>query len=153
VCCKEGKLSSSTFPLSSLLKWIFFAARRHSSTPREERTTEREREREREDSFGCRKNQHFIQNPHMKKKKKKKALVAGKKKQQQQQQHNIQNPHMKKKKKKKKKKKQVKDKKKTWKMMKMKECFVLFCVFLFPQILEKPTLFFFFYYGQLLFYL
>jgi hypothetical protein len=79
VCCEEGKLSSSTFPLSSLLKWIFFAARRHSSTPREERTTEhereRERERERKDSFGCRKNQHFIQNPHIKKKKK--ALVVG----------------------------------------------------------------------------
>jgi hypothetical protein len=73
---KKEKLSSSTFPLSSLLKWIFFAARRHSSTPREERTTEheRERERERKDSFGCRKNQHFIQNPHIKKKKK--ALVV-----------------------------------------------------------------------------
>jgi len=37
----------------------------------------REKERERGDAFGCRKNQHFIQNPHMKKKKKKKALVVG----------------------------------------------------------------------------
>jgi hypothetical protein len=80
VCCEEGKLSSSTFPVSSLLKWIFFAARRHSSTPREERTTEHERERER-GRLWCRKTQHFIQNPHMKKKKKKKkALVVGEKK-------------------------------------------------------------------------
>jgi hypothetical protein len=81
VCCEEGKLSSSTFPLSSLLKWIFFAARRHSSTPREERTTEheREREREREDRFGGRKNQHFIQNPHINKKKKKQQFKDKKK--------------------------------------------------------------------------
>jgi hypothetical protein len=87
--CVAKKESSALrlFHLSSLLKWISFAARRHSSTPREKRTTDHENERERErgeggDSFGCRKNQHFIQNPHMKKKKKKKkkALDVGGKK-------------------------------------------------------------------------
>jgi hypothetical protein len=47
---------------------------------RREPQNTRTREREREDSFECRKTQHFIQNPHMKKKKKKKALVVGEKK-------------------------------------------------------------------------
>jgi len=48
------------------------------ATLRRQGRREPQNTREREDSFGCRKNQHFIQNPHIKKKKK--ALVVGGKK-------------------------------------------------------------------------
>jgi hypothetical protein len=77
VCCEEGKAQLFNFPPQFSTKMDLLC----SSAPlfdakggENHRTRERERERERKDSFGCRKNQHFIQNPHIKKKKK--ALVV-----------------------------------------------------------------------------